>query len=217
MKKLILGALLLLSTVSFGQCASYNDTIFIHPDTIQNLPPSTKGVYYYSELYFKDSTGSYFNVSPLGLPNGISYKIVCDSGFSKTFIFEGTPKNIGVFELELTININNIAKTMLGYRIIVTESENLNPCEYYEEPTISISPNPANEMMNVSGMSASMKASKITITNVEGKVVANKNIQSAADYGFDLSNVKAGIYLVKIEYYDCNNIKKYVTRRFVKK
>jgi hypothetical protein len=29
--------------------------------------------------------------------------------------------------------------------------------------------------------------------------------------------VKAGIYLVKIEYYDCNNIKKYVTRRFVKK
>lgn len=81
-----------------------------------------------------------------------------------------------------------------GYKIVVGTAGTI---EQVIAP-ISVSPNPANDVININNISASMKASKIYISNIEGKVVATKNVENNANYSFDLSNLKAGVYFVNV-------------------
>lgn len=71
---------------------------------------------------------------------------------------------------------------------------------------ILISPNPANDVIKVEGISASMKASKVEITNIEGKVVASKEVANSFNFNFsfELAGKKAGIYFIIIIYTNCN-------------
>ena len=193
MKRLFNILSILISYASLGQCLQHNDTTLIHPDLTQNLPPATKDINYQAELYIKDSDSSYFNVSLIGLPTGVSYKIACDSGFYKTIIFEGVPKETGTFELGINVTSTNITKSILGYKIVVGTIGNIT-----QPPPIQVSPNPANNVIKVSGVAASMKANSITITNIEGKIVAKRNVENATDYEFDLSGINAGIYFVNV-------------------
>lgn len=81
-----------------------------------------------------------------------------------------------------------------GYKIVLGAAGTI---EQVIAP-ISVSPNPANDVININNISASMKASKIYITNIEGKVVSSKNVENNANYSFDLSNLKAGVYFVNV-------------------
>jgi hypothetical protein len=196
----------------------------VYPDTIQNFPPASVNVAYITDLNFKvpidatlasdeapaGSTIENFTVTSVtGLPTGYSYacniaSCTYDGGVNGCASVSGTTAEAGTYNITINVTANVKINPILpalptpssftGYKIIVGTTGTV---EQVIAP-IYVSPNPANEMIKVSGMSASMKASKITITNVEGKVVANKNIQSAADYEFDLSNVKAGIYFVNV-------------------
>jgi hypothetical protein len=81
-----------------------------------------------------------------------------------------------------------------GYKIVVGLAGTI---EQVIAP-ILVSPNPANDVIKVEGITSSMKASKVEVTNVEGKVVASKEVANATNFNFDLSGMKAGIYFVNV-------------------
>jgi len=81
-----------------------------------------------------------------------------------------------------------------GYKIVVGAAGTI---EQVIAP-LSVAPNPANDVITINNITASMKASSITITNIEGKVVASRNVENNANYSFDLSSMKAGVYFVNV-------------------
>ena len=81
-----------------------------------------------------------------------------------------------------------------GYKIVVGLAGTI---EQVIAP-ILVSPNPANDVIKVEGITSSMKASKVEVTNIEGKGVASKEVANATNFNFDLSGMKAGIYFVNV-------------------
>ena len=81
-----------------------------------------------------------------------------------------------------------------GYKIVVGTAGTI---EQVIAP-ITVSPNPATNILNINGISSSMKASTISITNIEGKVVTSKEVTSNSSQSFDLSTMKGGIYFVNV-------------------
>jgi hypothetical protein len=75
---------------------------------------------------------------------------------------------------------------------------------------ISVSPNPANNEIKIEGITASMKANQISILNIEGKVVAEREIKDVLNTTFDLSAVKAGIYFVNVSHASGNKTVKFI-------
>lgn len=75
---------------------------------------------------------------------------------------------------------------------------------------ITVSPNPANNEIKIEGITASMKASQISILNIEGKVVAEREIKDVLNLTFDLSTVKAGIYFVNVRHASGNKTVKFI-------
>jgi hypothetical protein len=65
---------------------------------------------------------------------------------------------------------------------------------------ITVSPNPANNEIKIEGITASMKASQISILNIEGKVVASQQMNGTTNCAFDLTNLHSGIYFASIQY-----------------
>jgi hypothetical protein len=55
-----------------------------------------------------------------------------------------------------------------------------------------------------------MKASQISILNIEGKVVAEREIKDVLNTTFDLSAVKAGIYFVNVCHASGNKTVKFI-------
>lgn len=198
------------------------------PDTIQNFPPATQNQFYSTNLDFKvpvdatqassdapeGSTIQSFSVTGVdGLPPGYDY--VCNvsscsynggsAGCANVF---GTTTETGVFNITININATvlvtlipgfpptplNQDVSFTGYKIVVGEAGNI---EQVIAPIV-VSPNPVNDVIKVEGISASMKASKVEITNIEGKVVASKVVSNSSDFSFDLTGMKAGIYFVNV-------------------
>ena len=198
------------------------------PDTIQNFPPATQNQFYSTNLDFKvpidatqassqapaGSTIQSFVVTGVdGLPVGYDY--VCNvssctynggsAGCANVF---GTTATAGTYSV--TINIDaTILVTILpglppqevtqgtsftGYKIVVGAAGTI---EQVIAPIV-VSPNPANDEIKVEGITASMKASKVEITNIEGKVVASKEVANSSNFSFDLAGMKAGIYFVNV-------------------
>jgi len=55
-----------------------------------------------------------------------------------------------------------------------------------------------------------MKANQISILNIEGKVVAEREIKDVLNTTFDLSAVKAGIYFVNVSHASGNKTVKFI-------
>ena len=75
---------------------------------------------------------------------------------------------------------------------------------------ITVSPNPANNEIKIEGITESMKANQISILNIEGKVVAEREIKDVLNTTFDLSAVKAGIYFVNVSHASGNKTVKFI-------
>jgi hypothetical protein len=147
-----------------------------------------------------------------GLPAGYDYacnipSCEYDGGANGCANVFGTTSTTGTYDIIINVTATVIVQLPLlpptpqdvptsftGYKIVVGTAGNI------EEiiPPVSVSPNPANDVIKVAGITASKKASNITITNIEGKVVAKRNVENATDYEFDLSGVNAGIYFVNV-------------------
>ena len=87
---------------------------------------------------------------------------------------------------------NLILGTLLLFNILILKS-----CKK-QQFSIQVSPNPANDVITVSNINANMKASKVFVSNLEGKVIATQTASGVSNYTFDMSGVKAGVYFVNV-------------------
>ena len=83
-----------------------------------------------------------------------------------------------------------------GYKIIVGTAGVI---EGIISP-ISVSPNPANSMVTVNGITSSMKATEAVLTNVQGKTIEKRNLTSNANLTFDLNGLNDGIYFIHVSH-----------------
>ena len=208
--------------------ANYADSTYgVWPDTVQNFPNGTTNTFYSTDLNFKvpldatqasplapsGSTVQSFTVTSVdGLPSGFNYacntsNCTYNGGSNGCANLYGTTATAGTYPL--TININATVLVSIfglpptpqtqsisfdGYKVIIGLAGNI---EQVIAP-ITVSPNPATNVLNINGISSIMKASTISITNIEGKVVASKEVTSNSSQSFDLSTMKAGIYFVNV-------------------
>jgi hypothetical protein len=204
--------------------AQYADSTYgVWPDTTTNFPPATQNVAYSTDLNFKvpaevpASLDPTFAGAPIegfvvtnvvGLPVGYDYACNVSSceypgganGCANVF---GTTATAGVYNVTIQITATVTVPILggvdqdvefTGYKIVVGTAGTI---EQVIAPIV-VSPNPANDEIKVEGISASMKASKVEITNIEGKVVASKEVSNSSDFSFDLAGMKAGIYFVNV-------------------
>jgi hypothetical protein len=207
--------------------AQYADSVYgVWPDTTTNFPPATQNLFYSANLDFKvplDATLASSQAPPgstiqsfvvtgvAGLPVGFDY--VCNAssctynggaaGCANVF---GTTSQTGTFNVTINITATVLVTvfgvttplteptSFTGYKIVVGAAGTI---EQVIAPIV-VSPNPANDEIKIEGISASMKASKVEITNIEGKVVASKEVANSSNFSFDLAGMKAGIYFVNV-------------------
>jgi hypothetical protein len=81
-----------------------------------------------------------------------------------------------------------------GYKIVVGTAGQI---EQIFAP-LKVVPNPAKNNITIDGITSSMKASSISITNIEGKVLLTKNVESNSTNTLDLSGINSGIYFVNV-------------------
>jgi hypothetical protein len=203
--------------------AQYADSVYgVWPDTTTNFPAATQNVAYSTDLNFKVPSEVPASLDPTlagtpiqgfvvtgvaGLPTGFDYACNVSScqyagganGCANVF---GTTSQTGVFNvtIQITATVSIFGQGIdqdvefTGYKIVVG---NAGTIEQVISPIV-VSPNPANDEIKVEGISASMKASKVEITNIEGKVVASKEVANSSNFNFDLTGMKAGIYFVNV-------------------
>jgi len=65
---------------------------------------------------------------------------------------------------------------------------------------LTIHPNPSNGIINIKGITESMNASAVSISNIEGKVISQKQLNGTTTCSFDLTGINAGIYFASVSY-----------------
>jgi len=200
-----------------------------YPDTILNFPPATVNTFYTTDLNFLvpaqvtadlDTTGlfvgstiNYFTVdNVLGLPAELDYACNISScqyagGANGCANLYGTPI-VADIVYDVTILITANVQTILGavnqeaeftgYKIVVNGTTGSVPFEVIEP--LSVVPNPASNKVTLSGVSPSLKASKITVTDITGKVVQMIEPSNYSNYTFDVSRLDVGIYVINVEH-----------------
>ena len=83
-----------------------------------------------------------------------------------------------------------------GYKIIVGSAGVI---EGVIAP-ISVSPNPANSVITVNGITSTMNATEVVLTNVEGKTIEKRNLTTNANLTFDLTGLNTGIYFIHVSH-----------------
>ena len=158
-------------------------------------------------------------LSVTGLPAGITYacnlpdcEYLC--GANVCAILQGTPQAEGSYPFEIEVSVlvassfGNVPLTIPfdGYTIEVGLAGTI---EQIISP-ITVSPNPANDEIKIEVITTSMKANQISILNIEGKVVAERQIKDVLNTTFDLSALKAGIYFVNVSHASGNKTVKFI-------
>ena len=156
-----------------------------------------------------------------GLPTGFNYacnisSCQYDGGSNGCANIYGTSNaQAGLYSVTIKINVT----ILLGGTVPFTQSAEFDgysillgtagTIEQIIAP-ITVSPNPANNEIKIEGITASMKASQISILNIEGKVVAEREIKDVLNTTFDLSALKAGIYFVNVSHASGNKTVKFI-------
>ena len=155
-----------------------------------------------------------------GLPTGFNYacnisSCLYDGGSNGCANIYGTSNApAGLYpvtiEIDVTILLGGFPITQSaafdGYSILLGTAGTI---EQIIAP-ISVSPNPANDKIKIEGITASMIANQISILNIEGKVVAEREIKDVLNTTFDLSALKAGIYFVNVSHASGNKTVKFI-------
>ena len=158
-------------------------------------------------------------ISVVGLPAGFLYACNISSceypgganGCANIYGTSNAPAGSYPVSIEIEATIDflggiDVPASFEGYSILLGTAGSI---EQIIAP-ISVSPNPANNEIKIEGITASMKANQISILNIEGKVVAEREIKDVLNTTFDLSAVKAGIYFVNVSHASGNKTVKFI-------
>ena len=210
--------------------ANFQDSTFgIWPDTTQNLPWATANVAYSADINFKVPTIVTQDLAPsgfgvgltiqsfevtglVGLPAGYNY--VCSNsnctfngganGCANVYGISGVtgtyPVTIEVTAVIVTVPLLGLTQeenaSFSGYKIIIGTAGLI---EGIIAP-LTIHPNPSNGIINIKGITESMNASAVSISNLEGKVLSQKELNGSTTCSFDLTGINAGIYFASVSY-----------------
>lgn len=157
---------------------------------------------------------NYSVASVAGLPTEYAY--TCNQtncsftgGIQGCATVYGTTATVNTYNVEIFIDVTVLVTlfpglppapveqsvSFSGYKIIV--SENGASLEESTNPVLSAFPNPTNGQVAVNGLKTLINSSEISLTNIEGKVLAKRNVGENQE-DFDLSDLKAGIYFVNV-------------------
>ncbi len=158
-------------------------------------------------------------ISVVGLPAGFLYACNISSceypgganGCANIYGTSNAPAGSYPVSIEIEATIDfiggiDVPASFEGYSILLGTAGTI---EQIIAP-ISVSPNPANNEIKIEGITASMKANQISILNIEGKVVAEREIKDVLNTTFDLSALKAGIYFVNVSHASGNKTVKFI-------
>jgi hypothetical protein len=153
--------------------------------------------------------------SVVGLPNGFDF--ACNmpncsysggaNGCANIF---GTTTTSGSYDIDIYITATVLvtlfpgfppapfpqSTSFTGYKIVIGTTGTI---EQIIAP-IKVLPNPAISQITIDGITNSMKATTITISDIEGKVIAQRELSSNASKTFDISEMKSGIYFVNVNH-----------------
>ena len=176
-----------------------------------------------AEVAGSDPTAQGFIGSPIqgfvvngvnGLPTGFNYACNIPScsyagGANGCANVYGTNGTAGTYPLSIDITATvlvtipllgqqpvDVPTSFSGYRIVLGTAGTI---EQFIAP-ITVSPNPANDLIKIEGITSYTKANSVSIVNVEGKVIANKELSNGSDVSFDLTGVKSGMYFVYVSH-----------------
>ena len=158
-------------------------------------------------------------ISVVGLPAGFLYACNISSceypgganGCANIYGTSNAPAGSYPVSIEIEATIDffggiDVPASFEGYSILLGTAGSI---EQIIAP-ITVSPNPANNEIKIEGITASMKANQISILNIEGKVVAEREIKDVLNTTFDLSALKAGIYFVNVSHASGNKTVKFI-------
>lgn len=200
-----------------------------YPDTITNFPTATVNTFYSTDLNFLvpsevtanlDPTGifvgnpiNFFTVDDVvGLPAELAYACnvaSCqynggDNGCANLYGTPVVPDVVYDITIQITANVQTFigpisqGAEFTGYKIVVNSATASVPFEIIEP--LSVFPNPSNDKVTLSGVSPSLRASQITITDITGKVVHTIEPGNYSNYTFDVSKLDAGIYVINVDH-----------------
>ena len=148
-----------------------------------------------------------------GLPNGFTYACNISScsyagGANGCANISGTTTTAGTFPITIDVTATVLVTlfpglpptpvtqtvSFPGYKIVVGSAGVI---EGIISP-ISVSPNPANASITVNGITSSMNAYEIILTNIEGKTIERRNINASSNLTFDTSGLNSGIYFIHV-------------------
>jgi hypothetical protein len=170
-----------------------------------------------------DATGQFvgspiqgFTVTGLtGLPSGYNYACNISSctyagGANGCANIYGTTATAGTYPITIEVSATVLVTlfpgfpptpvtqgvSFPGYKIVVGSAGVI---EGIIAP-ISVSPNPANSMVTLNGITSAMNATELVLTNVEGKTIEIRNLTTNANLTFDLSGLNTGIYFLHVSH-----------------
>ena len=232
--------MLILCNKGFTQCTAPNCTpsattgYCAEPDTIQNLPISSVGVAYDTDIKFKVAnsvqgatiinltidnlsglpTGFNFTTSPsTGIIPGGSFGCINISGTATSGQEFGGVNSDGVYPLLInaTANVtffgnpNAIPVALPGYKLIISDPT---LAFILKQNEIRISPNPARDIINI--VAGATTSKQIKIYNALGQSIKTINDAKAINR-INVSDLHTGIYFIEI-----TTTEKVIIEKFVK-
>ena len=212
----------------------------VWPSVTTNFPAAVINAFYTTDINFKvpstvtddivavvplasialgSDIQSFKIISVVGLPAGFLYACNISSceypgganGCANIYGTSNAPAGSYPVSIEIEATIDffggiDVPASFEGYSILLGTAGSI---EQIIAP-ITVSPNPANNEIKIEGITASMKANQISILNIEGKVVAEREIKDVLNTTFDLSALKAGIYFVNVSHASGNKTVKFI-------
>jgi hypothetical protein len=148
-----------------------------------------------------------------GLPVGYAYtcnQTACTytGGTQGCATVYGTTATDGTYNITINLDVTVLvtlfpglppqpvtqSTSFAGYKIVVGTAGQI---EQLIAP-LKVIPNPAKNVITIEGLTNSMKATSISITNIEGRTVSTKSMVGNANTTFDVSNLNSGIYFVNV-------------------
>jgi hypothetical protein len=122
----------------------------------------------------------------------------------------GTTPTTGTYNITINIDVTVLvtlfpglpptpvqqSTSFTGYKIVIGSAGTI---EQIIAP-LKVLPNPATNQITIEGITNSLNAKLISITNLEGKVISKKDLTSNSSNTFDISELQSGIYFVYVHH-----------------
>ncbi|MFT3796319.1 T9SS type A sorting domain-containing protein [Flavobacterium sp.] len=172
---------------------TYSDLV-LQPNTWYRVGFSFN--YTTGEVIFKEGTGLITSSPIIGASAGIdavqlNMMVTAISLTGQT----NTVSSLGLFD-----NLNFQASAVNGPLSVKTEEVVANE--------VSVYPNPATNVINVSNPNASI--TKITLTDLNGRTVKQINYDKVAEIQINISDLASGMYMMNIQSTDGESVKKFL-------